>query len=539
MQLWMPKLLVPRTLQQCPAGRIFCQRFPFVTIRLLSGSNIILSLGIAVCAGPVAKAQVFGGDDVGPPNVIIGNSGAGTLSIGNSSVLSDTSANIANAHGSNGSVTVGGAGSTWTNSNYLLVGYAGTGSLAISNGGKVSVAANGLGTAIGYNAGSSGTVTVDGVGSNWSNSGGLTVGNSGTGSLTITNGGSVTDFVLGFKIGSVAGGQGTVIVDGAGSSFTNSSGGSVGVSGNGSLTLSNSGLFTVKNGTGTATLGMNSTGVGTVNIGGTVAGPAKAGGILDAKSVTTGTGSGALQFNTTSTSSNPYYFTNNGTSSGSAIAITGPTQLTNTGGFNVLTGTNTYTGTTTVNGGTLDIAAGATIDATAVKLNGGTIQDDGTLDPPSIDVYATATLDGTGTILGDISNAGTVILGDSASGPGTLSETGNYGQSAGGALVEGIDSATDYGHFDVTGNVTLGGSLDIDLVGGFDPTHGETFDLIDYSGTESGAFAPIADWTVVYDASGINNGHEVEIEYVPDAASTLGLLSLAFSVLALVRQKLS
>ena len=38
---------------------------------------------------------------------------------------------------------------------------------------------------LGIYTGSTGTVTVDGVGSSWTNSGDLSVGNSGTGTLTI------------------------------------------------------------------------------------------------------------------------------------------------------------------------------------------------------------------------------------------------------------------------------------------------------------------------------------------------------------------
>ena len=76
---------------------------------------------------------------------------------------------------------VDGAGSSWTNSSDLVVGGSGAGTLTIRNGGKVSNVTGGLG----IYTGSTGTVTVDGVGSSWTNSGDLSVGNSGTGTLTI------------------------------------------------------------------------------------------------------------------------------------------------------------------------------------------------------------------------------------------------------------------------------------------------------------------------------------------------------------------
>ena len=69
--------------------------------------------------------------------------------------------------GSTGTATVDGTGSTWTNSGYLYIGNSGNGTLNITNGGKVS---NSYGY-LGYNSGSTGTATVDGTGSTWTNSG--------------------------------------------------------------------------------------------------------------------------------------------------------------------------------------------------------------------------------------------------------------------------------------------------------------------------------------------------------------------------------
>src|SRR5256885_801026 len=70
----------------------------------------------------------------------------------------------------------------------LRVGVATTGALTIQNGGTVN---NTLGI-IADSAGSTGTATVDGAGSTWTNSSYLRVGNSGTGTLTIRNGGGVS-----------------------------------------------------------------------------------------------------------------------------------------------------------------------------------------------------------------------------------------------------------------------------------------------------------------------------------------------------------
>ena len=85
-----------------------------------------------------------------------------------------------------GKVTVDGPGSKWTNSGDLSVGSNGNGSLNISEGGAVS---NGNGY-IGYSSSSKGNVMADGIGSTWTNNS-LYVGVSGTGMLNIAGGGAV------------------------------------------------------------------------------------------------------------------------------------------------------------------------------------------------------------------------------------------------------------------------------------------------------------------------------------------------------------
>jgi len=123
----------------------------------------------------------------------------------------------------NGSVTVTGAGSTWENKENsplsvwsLRVGDGGTGQLTVSGGGQVT---NSYGY-IGSQAGSDGTAIVMGAGSTWTNSSNLDVGDFGQGQLTVSNGGRVTstDGRIGLRAGSI----GTVAVGGPGSTWTNS-----------------------------------------------------------------------------------------------------------------------------------------------------------------------------------------------------------------------------------------------------------------------------------------------------------------------------
>ena len=126
--------------------------------------------------------------------VVVGGLGTGTLTIQNGGVVSSGGGgSVGLSVGSIGTVTVTGPGSTWNNTpgGGLNIGSFGTGILTITNGGMVinntAFTAN-----IGEGAGSQGTVRVAGAGSTWSNSSGLNIGNRGAGTLTIAEGGLVT-----------------------------------------------------------------------------------------------------------------------------------------------------------------------------------------------------------------------------------------------------------------------------------------------------------------------------------------------------------
>ncbi len=122
---------------------------------------------------------------------------------------------------------------------YLGAGYSGTGSMSVTEGVRVA-STDGY---IGYKAGSVGSVTVDGVGSIWDNSGELIVGRYGSGSLSITNGGVVKNH-RGW-IGNYSGSVGSVVVDGVGSSWRNSDDLVVGMEGSGFLSITNGGIVIV------------------------------------------------------------------------------------------------------------------------------------------------------------------------------------------------------------------------------------------------------------------------------------------------------
>ena len=170
----------------------------------------------------------------------VGESGIGTLTITDGGVVSNAGIGFIGLDGSSsGMVTVDGTGSTWTINSDLYVGDSGTGTLTISDAGTLS---NSGIVYIGYNPGSSGKATVDGSGSTWTHLVGIYVGDSGTGTLTISNGGSVSNSGIVY-IGYSAGSSGMVTVDGSGSSLTNTSDLYVGDSGTGTLTISDAGTL--------------------------------------------------------------------------------------------------------------------------------------------------------------------------------------------------------------------------------------------------------------------------------------------------------
>ncbi len=144
-------------------------------------------------------------------SVVVGGLGTGTLIIQNGAsaedgtMASSTGGSIGQSAGSTGTVIVTGPGSSWINGPQggLNVGGFGTGTLTIANGGSV-IDITPLFTNIGNGAGSNGTVTVTGAGSLWSDIAGIRIGNSGTGTLTIADGARVAAAVtLAANAGSV------------------------------------------------------------------------------------------------------------------------------------------------------------------------------------------------------------------------------------------------------------------------------------------------------------------------------------------------
>ncbi len=118
----------------------------------------------------------------------------------------------------------------------------------------------------------------------------------------------------------------------------------------------------------------------------------------------------------------------------------------------------------------------------------GTTTVDGILDPANnVDIQA-GTLGGSGHILGNVNNAGSLNPGTS---PGILNVEGNYNQTTTGILnveIGGIQAGNQFDRLAVSGIATLDGTLAISLINGYQVNSAETFQVLTF-GSRSGDFA--------------------------------------------------
>ncbi|HEX9582062.1 MAG TPA: hypothetical protein VF970_13245, partial [Gemmatimonadales bacterium] len=172
------------------------------------------------------------------------------------------------------------------------------------------------------------------------------------------------------------------------------------------------------------------------------------------------------------------------------VTVTQPLTLTqssadhlNSGLLELTTGdfTLSQSGTTPTftNEGLIDIGSSRTFAA-----SGGTFTN-----------ASAATLRGAGTL--DISNTTFANSGNTNPGtsPGILSITGTFPQDDVAALNIEIggtapgNTSTDHDQLGVSGDVTLAGTLNVTLLGGFTPSPGDRFVILTFTGTRTGTFA--------------------------------------------------
>jgi fibronectin-binding autotransporter adhesin len=335
------------------------------------GGGSVAYIGYGVGGHGTATVTGAGSRWIDVSSLRVGVVGTGALRVENGGVVESNEGRIGQTTSGNGTVTVTGTGSRWTTSTEIIIADAGSGSLIIENGGTVSSGqtSNRSGT-IGYSAGGSGTVSVTGAGSSWTMSRDLAVGRQGSGGLTVSNGGTVSNRAG--MIGQMAGGSGAVTVTGAGSTWTNSTTLSVGAAGSGTLTIAAGGKVSAT----VTTLAASAGSSGTLNL----LGDGTSGrGVLETGQVVKGAGVATLNldggilratrseadflsgFSALTLGAGGVVFDNNGFGLGVSTGFSGTGGLSKTGtGTLILTGTNSYSGATAVEAGTLYInGAGA------------------------------------------------------------------------------------------------------------------------------------------------------------------------------------
>jgi fibronectin-binding autotransporter adhesin len=209
------------------------------------------SVGTATIIGPASEW------DAGTA-IYIGYSGSGDLRAeAGGQLTTDSGSYLGYNPGSTGTATVTGADSKWTNGpgSTLYLGHFGSGELRVEAGGVV-VSAN---TYVGVDRNSTGTAKIAGAGSKWTNSSQILVGHDGLGELRVEAGGSVSAFSS--AIGHNFGSQGSATIMGAGSTWTSSIL-EIGRSGNGELRVTSGGKVSNTHGY----LGVNSGSTGEATI---------------------------------------------------------------------------------------------------------------------------------------------------------------------------------------------------------------------------------------------------------------------------------
>jgi hypothetical protein len=171
-------------------------------------------------------------------------------------------------------------------------------------------------------------------------------------------------------------------------------------------------------------------------------------------------------------------------------ALSGLTTNTAAGTFTVGNGYNFTVTSDFSNAGRVDIQGGAgfSTGSSNYDQSAGQTTVDGTLSAANVALHG-GSLHGTGTIAGNVTNAGIVTPGDA---PGTLTIQGNYTQTAAGTLDINLAGPASFSQLAVSGTATLAGTLNLALAPGFTPAAGASFAILTFAahsgnfGTETG-----------------------------------------------------
>ncbi len=411
--------------------------------------------GSLTVSGVGSKLQSAGYGNQEITGMTVGASGTGTFFLGGGAIADLTSAGmlVGQSTGASGSVMVDGIGTQLTVGN-LLLGGSGSGFMSVTGGAKAN-AFFPMSSAIGYSPGSSGLLTVSGIGSQMS-LGGLVVGQGGSGTFNVNGGGAATSSGH-LVVATVGGSQGHVSVDGPNSQISFSSL-TVGGAGLGTLSVTNGGTA---NFTDSAAIGSDPGSFGNIHIDGPVS------------TMSTGTSAGTITVGQEGVGQ--LTITNRGSFAGQNFAMIVGDQtgsqgtVTVSGRFSNLSvhgNVSVPMATTMIIGqhgtGTLNATDGAVIDSGPVYV-GYTDSSSGGVGALHLDGAHTSMAVSGGTSASIIGNrtTGSVSITGGASWTTDSVYVGNYGGGIGSVAVNGVDSVWKSNQSIYLGNNGGQGSLTV------------------------------------------------------------------------------
>jgi T5SS/PEP-CTERM-associated repeat protein len=355
---------------------------------------------------------------------------------------------------------------------------------------------------IGNQVGRSGSATVQGSGTSWLASGGITVGRAGNGSLLVTDGASV-DVDRHLIVGLASGYLGTLEVSNGARLTTGLGGSGTGLS---VSTLSGrSGQLLIHTGGVVESRGAVLSNTAAIPSFATVSGPGSA---LRIHETNLGLGrfpltiedGGLVEVEANVTTGRDSIVSVVG--SGSLLDVRGDLSVTRQSIVPVTDGGRLRAGSLSLGDGSLRLDGG-------MAVIGGSLEQ-GT--PGVLEILQDGSIGGSGSIEADVWNGGALS-------PDSLLIAGGYAETSLASVVfqiSGLLAGTEYDQLDVGGDVALGGSLFVSFEELFAPSAGDTFDLVLFGGTAQGAWSDVA-------ISGVAPGFEYEIATVGNAVRLTAL----------------